>query len=96
MSYVVVATYRAQEGAAEEVKEHLKRMVTPTNQEPGCRSYDVYRSVEDDGVFVLVEVYEDEESFQQHRAASHFDEHIVNGAIPLLTHREVVRAAPLR
>jgi quinol monooxygenase YgiN len=95
MSYVVVVTYRAQEGAAEKVKGHLEHMVAPTNREPGCRSYDVYRSLDDEAVFVLVEVYDDEAAFQQHRAADYFDEHIVKGAIPLLAHREVVRGAPL-
>lgn len=96
MSYVVVATYRAQEGAAEQVKSHLEQMVVPTRQEPGCRTYDVYRSNEDDALFALVEEYDDEAAFEAHRGADYFQEHILNGAIPKLAQRQVVRGAPLR
>lgn len=96
MSYVIVVHYHAGEGAAGRVEQHLRQMVEPTRQEPGCRRYDVYRSREDEAVFVLVEEYDDEDAFEAHRAADYFREHILDGAIPLLANREVVRAAPLQ
>ena len=95
MTYVVVATYKAQEATTNDVKEHLEQMVAPTRAEPGCRSYQVFRSRQDDSVFVLVEEYDDEAAFDAHRSTDHFGTHILGGAIPLLAEREVVHAAPL-
>jgi quinol monooxygenase YgiN len=95
MTYVVVATYRAQVDTIDQVKDHLQQMVAPTRAEPGCHTYQVLRSRQDDDVFVLVEEYEDERAFEAHRATDHFDTHILQGAIPLLAEREVVHAAPL-
>jgi quinol monooxygenase YgiN len=95
MSYVIVATYRAQEGHADEVADHLRQMMMPTREEPGCISYDVHRSRQDSAVFVLVEDYRDEDAFTAHTEAHHFQTHIRNGAIPLLADRTVERLAPL-
>ena len=95
MSYAIVATYRARDGAAEDVKGHLEQMISPTRDEPGCRAYDVYRSHEDSSVFVLVEVYDDEAAFERHREADYFATHILDGAIPLLAQRDVIRCGPL-
>jgi quinol monooxygenase YgiN len=95
MEYVIVATYIAKTEAAEEVAGRLRTMAAKTNEEPGCRSYEVYRSREDAAVFVLVEVYEDEEAFKTHAAADYFQENIVGAVWPLLENRTVVRGAPL-
>lgn len=95
VSYVIVATYRAEKGQGDGVAAHLRAMRNPTRAEAGCLSYDVYASREDDRTFVLVEVYRDEESFQAHASAPYFDEHIRHGAWPLLEERTVVRAGPL-
>ncbi len=95
MEYVIIATYTTKADAAEEVAKHLRTMAVKTNEEPGCRSYDVYRSREDDAVFVLVEVYDDEDAFKAHAAADYFNEHIVDAVWPLLDNRTVVRGMSL-
>ena len=94
-SYVIIATYDAAQGKGDELAAELEQMRGPTRAEPGCRSYDVYRSREDEHRFVLVEVYEDEAAFQAHCNADYFEEHIKQGAWSLLEDRSVVRAAPL-
>lgn len=96
MEYVIIATYTAQTGGADEVAERLRTMSVRTNEEPGCRSYEAYRSREDDSVFVLVEVYDDEDAFRAHAEADYFQENIVDGVWPLLVNRTVVRGAPLQ
>lgn len=59
-------------------------------EEPGCISFDVYRSPEDPRVFRLIERYRSLEAFDTHRASEHF-QRIMQGQIaPLLTTRDIV------
>jgi (4S)-4-hydroxy-5-phosphonooxypentane-2,3-dione isomerase len=40
--------------------------------EPGCRRFDVNAVEGDDGRFVLYELYDDAEAFEEHKRAPHF------------------------
>lgn len=95
MSYVVVATYVSKEGEAEDLIEHLKAMMGPTNAEPGCQTYRVIRSNDDPKTFVLFEIYDDEAAFKAHASSDHFEEHIRSGAWNHLESRSVVFGSEL-
>lgn len=95
MSYVVVATYVSNEGEAEDLVEHLKAMMGPTNAEPGSQVYRVIRSNDDPNTFVLFEVYDNEDAFKAHASSEHFEEHIRNGAWNHLESRSVVFGSEL-
>lgn len=45
-------------------------MTTPTREEDGCRSYDLYESV--DGDFVLFERYRSRSALEDHRGSTHY------------------------
>jgi autoinducer 2-degrading protein len=95
LSYVIAATYVANEGEAEGVLAALKEMTPLTRAEPGCEEYVPHRSLEDPNVFFLYERYRDPEAFAAHAGSEYFERLIKGEAWPRLAHREVVRAAPL-
>ena len=43
-----------------------------SRQEPGCTSFEVFRSADDPSVFLLEEGYVDEAALDAHRATEHF------------------------
>lgn len=88
MAYVVAATYRAQEGAEERIREILELMAPLSRAEPGCRFYQAHRSAEDPRVFFLYEQYTDEGGYQAHMATEHFERYVRGEVIPQLESRE--------
>lgn len=88
MAYVVAATYRAQDGEEQRVREILEEMAAPSRAEPACRFYQAHRSPEDPRVFFLYEQYDDEAGYQAHMASEHFVRLIRGEAIPRLESRE--------
>jgi autoinducer 2-degrading protein len=95
VTYVIAATYVANDGEADGVAGALKSMTPLTRQEPGCRSYQAHQSLEDPNTFFIFEVYDDEHAFQAHAAADYFETYIPGKAWPRLANRDVVRAQPL-
>lgn len=86
---VLVARYSAEPGSGDAVAEALERMAALVKaREPGCRMYQVCRSSEDAGRFLLYEVYEDEAALAAHREAPHFKEIVEGQVAPLLATRE--------
>ncbi len=89
MVHVVVANWRAKEGADDEVAGILTLLTPLVRQEPGCLHFVGTRSPSDPRRFLIYEEYVDEQAFEAHRATDHFA-HLVQGrAIPLLEDRSV-------
>lgn len=88
MAYVVAATYTVKPGEQERVREILETMAPLSREEPGCLFYQAHRSPENPSIFFLYEQYENEEAYWAHQETTHFKEHIVGGAIPLLERRQ--------
>ncbi|MGC4108952.1 MAG: putative quinol monooxygenase [Nocardioides sp.] len=88
MAYVVSATWTAQPGQEDVVRDAIEKLTPPSRQEPGNRFYQAYESAEEPGVFRLFEIYEDEEAYAAHGASEHFAEYGVGQAIPVLANRE--------
>ncbi|GAB6876899.1 putative quinol monooxygenase [Thermaerobacter litoralis] len=85
---VLVAEYRAKPGMGDRVEAALREMIRLTRQEPGCRLYQVNRSVDDPDRFLLYEVYEDEAALEAHRRTDHFRRIVEETVVPLLEQRE--------
>jgi quinol monooxygenase YgiN len=94
VSYVVVARYRTNPDAQDEVLALLDEMVRHSLAEPGCRGYRVHQGIEDPRVVVLYEEYDAEADFTAHCASDHFQTLVLGRIVPLLESRDVVRLGP--
>ena len=90
MRYVVAATYRPKIGEEENIASILREVAPLSRQEPGCRLYEVHRSIKDMRDFFLYEQYLDEAAYLAHQATDSFRRHILGDAIPRLESRERV------
>lgn len=95
MVITVVARYRAEEAHKEEVAEQLVSYAAIVRTEPGCVTFDVNRSLDDDRDFILYEVYTDRAAFDAHVASEHFTDIAVNRIRPLLADRQATLLTPL-
>lgn len=55
-----------------EVMQTLLSMIDPTAKEKGCLGYDVFRDIEDDNVFTLIEAWETREELEHHLRTDRF------------------------
>lgn len=88
MAYVCTALWVAREGEADRVRALLRDLVEASRAEPGNLAYHAAESIEEPGTFRLFEVYADEEAFRTHAESDHFRRLVLDGAVPLLSHRE--------
>jgi len=95
MGYVLAVTWVARPGEEERVAEALRKMVPPTQAEPGCIHYRVHRSPDDPRRFFLFEEYADESGLRAHMDSEHFKRHVLGEAVPLLESRERLAYLPL-
>jgi autoinducer 2-degrading protein len=71
--YVVVVEFRVQPDRAEEFTRLLLDNAQASRElEPGCRQFDVCRWPSDPGRFLLYELYDDRQAFQDHLGTAHF------------------------
>ncbi|MEX1005400.1 MAG: antibiotic biosynthesis monooxygenase family protein [Acidimicrobiia bacterium] len=91
----VVAHYKALQGRADEVAAALIPYAEIVRTEPGCVTFDVNRSLEDDHDFVLYEVYRDQAAFDAHVASEHFTSIAMGRIRPMLADRQVSRLTPI-
>jgi (4S)-4-hydroxy-5-phosphonooxypentane-2,3-dione isomerase len=91
----VVAHYRALQGRADEVAAALIPYAEIVRTEPGCVTFDVNRSLDDDHDFVLYEVYRDREAFDAHVASEHFTSIAMAQIRPMLADRQVSLLTPI-
>ena|SRR5438046_10729247 len=89
MSRVLLALWKAKAGKEDVIANVLKTMSPLSRAEPGCLQYQAHRAVDDPRLFFLYEVYRDADAIDEHRAAPHFQEHVLGEAIPNLESREV-------
>ncbi|MGV7207618.1 putative quinol monooxygenase [Oxalobacteraceae bacterium A2-2] len=85
----VVAQWQTTSIALPEVLGLLAELRPRSLAEPGCLSYEVYRSVETPASVLLVERYRDEAALEQHRQSEHYQTLVMARALPLLTARKV-------
>lgn len=85
--FTLIVRYTVKPGYSEAVREILTRMLGPSRAEPGCVEYRVHRSLDDENLYVLYEQYLDQDANEAHMQTSHFKQHILQEAVPLLVSR---------
>jgi quinol monooxygenase YgiN len=88
MAYVVTARWTAREGHEEDVKQSIVEMIEPTRAEPGNLFYQPAQDPENPRVFLILEIYADEDGYRAHGESEHFQRLAVQRAIPRLDSRE--------
>ncbi|MGR2751909.1 putative quinol monooxygenase [Agromyces arachidis] len=88
MAYVCTALWVARDGEAGTVRDLVRELVAASRAEPGNLAYHAAESNDEPGTFRLFEVYADEAAFEAHAASDHFRRLALDGAVPLLEHRE--------
>ena len=85
--YVVAAQYTIQEGKEKAVIDILKKMITLSRAEPGCKLYMVNQSPENPRKLLLYEQYVDKSGYEAHHATEAFKENILGKVVPMLESR---------
>ena len=67
----VVARIKAKDGLAEQVKEELKALITPTRQEPDCLTYILHQSPDDPHLFLFFECWTSQAALEAHLQKPH-------------------------
>ena len=88
MAFALTAKWTAQPGAEDTVQEAIRQLIEPSRAEPGCRLYQANRALDDARVFVLYEIYDDEDAYKAHGDSAHFKQYGHELALPLLEGRE--------
>jgi quinol monooxygenase YgiN len=88
VAYVVTATWTAQPGKEDVVRDAIEKLTPPSRQEPGNRFYQAYRDPAEPRVFRLFEIYDDEDAYAAHGGSEHFTQYGHGQAIPVLESRE--------
>ena len=90
MSFVCSATWTAQPGNEDVVRDALVELAPASRNEPGCQTYVVHQDPEQPAVFKIFEVYDYEDAFKAHGGYPHFEKYALGQAIPVLATRERV------
>lgn len=81
----VIAHYTAAAGAADAVRELLARHAAASRAEPGCLQFDARQGIDNPDEFALVERYESQAAFAEHRRTPHFRRNVETELVALLT-----------
>jgi quinol monooxygenase YgiN len=68
----LIAILRAKEGQDVLLEAELRALSGPTRREEGCLRYDLYRSADGPGSFLLHEVWESRDHHTRHTKTPHF------------------------
>jgi quinol monooxygenase YgiN len=88
MAFALTARWTAKAGEEEKVLAAIRQLVGPSRDEPGCRFYHATRDPQDPRVFLLFEIYDDEDAYKAHGDSEHFARYGHGLALPLLEDRE--------
>jgi quinol monooxygenase YgiN len=95
VTVVLSVRWVARDGKRDAVEEILRRMTPLSRAEPGCLQYEAHRQLDEPNTFVVFERYVDEPALEAHAASPHFQELVVQQALPLLELRERTSLIPL-
>jgi quinol monooxygenase YgiN len=68
----LIVILRAREGQETLLEAELRALVTPSRKEEGCFTFDLHRSVDMPGAFLLHEVWASREAHTEHTHSPHF------------------------
>ena len=84
MTVVLAVTWVAREGEREAVTDLLQRLAPQSRAEPGCLQYDAHVDPDDPDRFFLFERYVDEAALEAHLGGPHFQQLVLEEALPRL------------
>lgn len=73
---IVVAECRILPEFWQDFEEEMMGLVTAVRSEAGCNRYEILTSVEEPGLFIILEEWVDESALQAHLQTIHMVEHI--------------------
>jgi quinol monooxygenase YgiN len=88
MPVALIVKWVANPESQEDIADILRTMTELVRQEPGCLSYEVFRSTEDPQEFMLVEVYKDQDAVTAHGQTDYFKTYVLERALPVLKSRQ--------
>ncbi|MBC7589622.1 MAG: antibiotic biosynthesis monooxygenase [Salinibacterium sp.] len=89
MNATLIARYHVKPGRAGIVEDGLRKMAARVKaDEPACLIYNANVSPDDENLYCLYEVYENEDALVAHRDTPHFAEIIEGIIVPELESRE--------
>ncbi|HET9995510.1 MAG TPA: putative quinol monooxygenase [Candidatus Acidoferrum sp.] len=68
----LIVILRAREGQETLLEAELRALIGPSRREEGCLTFDLHRSVDAPGAFLLHEVWENREAHTEHMHTPHF------------------------
>ena len=87
MAYVLAVTWTAQAGNEETVRGLLRQLGEASRREPGVINYTTHVDPENPREFFIYEMYHDAAGLEAHQQTAHFQELVLQRAIPLLESR---------
>lgn len=69
---VITAIIKSKPDYENELFEVLHQVVHPSRNESGCITYKLHKSLDEQGVFVFYEIWQDEESLKKHIESNHY------------------------
>ncbi|WP_040167893.1 putative quinol monooxygenase [Microbacterium gorillae] len=88
MAFICSATWTANPGQEDVVRDALENLSPASREEPGNLYYQAYQSPEEPSIFRIFEVYTDEDAFKAHGTYPHFEQWALGQAIPALETRQ--------
>jgi quinol monooxygenase YgiN len=68
----LAVSYLIRSGHESEAENFLRELRVQSRREPGCRTYEVHRSLEEPREFLIFEQYDDLAALEAHRQTPHF------------------------
>ena len=87
MMITVIAHYTAAAGAADAVRQLLAGHAAASRDEPGCLQFDAHQGIDNPDEFALVERYESQAAFAEHRRTPHLRRNVETELVVLFTAR---------
>lgn len=94
MELFIFARFHAHPGQETGVETALRKVVTPTRQEPGCLSIHVFRSIRDARLFYIHSRWVDEAAFDNH-VSQPYTKQFVEELQPFIDHELATTRANL-
>jgi quinol monooxygenase YgiN len=82
---------RAKTGQERELGRRMAGLVGPTRAEPGCLAYDLFQSIDDSGVWILIERWRSVADLEAHVRADHMAAFLAHGDEVLADHPQNFR-----
>lgn len=85
----LIARHTIKAGHEAAVFAALDRLIAAARTEPGNLAFEMFRSVDDERSYVLLERYASREALAAHRAAPHFRQYLLDEIAPRLASRVI-------